>query len=181
MYIVYTANEGPERIQYKCLVPIYVFQEMKLNWPASLFQNYNVLSSNFHIHVSLSDLCIPRIGQPIELQPNRQTNPGIYKSLTDTWMCELGWGCTVSFLGIHKSEFRYSAVLDIHGSLSWRILKCSAVLLKAIHPFTIQSSSGDHSQPFRLYHSQLFRPGYPVRSSECTREERILLEMKLGA
>jgi hypothetical protein len=30
----YAANEGPERIQYKCLVPIYVFPEMKL-----LFQN----------------------------------------------------------------------------------------------------------------------------------------------
>jgi hypothetical protein len=25
-----TANEGPLRIQYKCLVPIYVFPEMKL-------------------------------------------------------------------------------------------------------------------------------------------------------
>jgi hypothetical protein len=25
-----TANEGPARIQYKCLVPIYVFPEMKL-------------------------------------------------------------------------------------------------------------------------------------------------------
>jgi hypothetical protein len=25
-----TANEGPERIQYKCLVPIYVFSEIKL-------------------------------------------------------------------------------------------------------------------------------------------------------
>ncbi len=27
---VYTAYEGPVRIQYKCLVPIYVFPEMKL-------------------------------------------------------------------------------------------------------------------------------------------------------
>jgi hypothetical protein len=27
----YTANEGPVRIQYKCLVPIYVFPEMKLH------------------------------------------------------------------------------------------------------------------------------------------------------
>ncbi len=27
---VYTANEGPVRIQYKCLVPIYVYPEMKL-------------------------------------------------------------------------------------------------------------------------------------------------------
>ncbi len=25
----HTANEGPVRIQYKCLVPIYVFPEMK--------------------------------------------------------------------------------------------------------------------------------------------------------
>jgi hypothetical protein len=25
-----TSNEGPVRIQYKCLVPIYVFPEMKL-------------------------------------------------------------------------------------------------------------------------------------------------------
>jgi hypothetical protein len=29
----YTANEGQVRIQYKCLVPIYVFPEMKLIFP----------------------------------------------------------------------------------------------------------------------------------------------------
>jgi hypothetical protein len=29
-FTAYTANEGPARIQYKCLVPIYVFPEMKL-------------------------------------------------------------------------------------------------------------------------------------------------------
>jgi hypothetical protein len=48
---VYTEDEGPVRIQYKCLVPIYVSPEMKL---VSLFpkQNYDVLSPNFHIHVS---------------------------------------------------------------------------------------------------------------------------------
>jgi hypothetical protein len=34
---------------------------------------YNVLSSNFLIHVSVSDLYIPRIGLHILLQPNRQT------------------------------------------------------------------------------------------------------------
>jgi hypothetical protein len=38
-------------------------------------QNYNILSPNFHIHVSVSDLYIPRIGLPILLQPNRQTDP----------------------------------------------------------------------------------------------------------
>ncbi len=26
----YIANEGPVKIQYKCMVPIYVFPEMKL-------------------------------------------------------------------------------------------------------------------------------------------------------
>jgi hypothetical protein len=57
------ANEGPVRIQYNCLVPIYT---------ASLFpnQNYNVLSPNFHIHVFVSDLYIPRTSLPILLQPD---------------------------------------------------------------------------------------------------------------
>ncbi len=41
------------------------------------------LSSNFHIHVSMSDLYIPTIGLPILLL-------GIYKSLTDTRMWKLG-------------------------------------------------------------------------------------------
>jgi hypothetical protein len=43
----HTANEGSVRIEYKRLVPIYVFPEMKLL--ASLFpkQNYNLLSPNF--------------------------------------------------------------------------------------------------------------------------------------
>jgi hypothetical protein len=38
---VHTANEEPVRIQHHCLVPIYVFPEMKLLFPK---QNYNVLS-----------------------------------------------------------------------------------------------------------------------------------------
>jgi hypothetical protein len=28
-----TANEGPLRIQYKCLIPIYLFPEMNLLFP----------------------------------------------------------------------------------------------------------------------------------------------------
>jgi hypothetical protein len=32
-------------------------------------------SPNFHIHVSVSDLYIPRIGSHISLQQNRQTDP----------------------------------------------------------------------------------------------------------
>jgi hypothetical protein len=42
-----TANEGPERIQYKCLVLHYVFPEMKLLF---LKQNYNVLSPSPYSH-----------------------------------------------------------------------------------------------------------------------------------
>jgi hypothetical protein len=54
--------------------PISVFPEMKLRG----------LSPNFHRHVSLSDLYISTIGPPIYLQQNRQTDQGIYKSLTET-------------------------------------------------------------------------------------------------
>jgi hypothetical protein len=54
--------------------PIYVF----LSW------ELRSLSTNFHIHVSVSDLYFPRIGPHISLQQNRQTILEIYKSLTDT-------------------------------------------------------------------------------------------------
>jgi hypothetical protein len=46
--------------------PIYVFPEKKLRG----------LRPHFHIHVSVSDLNIPRIGPHIFLQQNRQTDPG---------------------------------------------------------------------------------------------------------
>ncbi len=45
-------NEGPVRIQYKCLVPIYVFLEMKLLFPE---QNYNVLSPKSYRPISVRD------------------------------------------------------------------------------------------------------------------------------
>ncbi len=50
----------------------------KWNCGDSLFlkQNYNALSPNLHIHVSVSDLYIPTISLLILLQPNRQTDPG---------------------------------------------------------------------------------------------------------
>ncbi len=62
----------------------------------------------FCITKSESNLCIPRIGLPILLQPSRQTNPG------NIQICEcMNWerGRAVSFLGIHKLDFRYSAAL----------------------------------------------------------------------
>jgi hypothetical protein len=61
----HTANEGPVRIQYKCLVLIYVFLEMKLRGLVFPKQDCNVLSPSF---------CCSQIGRLI-LE--------IYKSLTD--------------------------------------------------------------------------------------------------
>jgi hypothetical protein len=70
---MYTANEGLVRIQYKCLVPIYVFPEMKLLFPK---QNYNVLSRSSYTSISVRELYISRIGPPILLQKNMWTETG---------------------------------------------------------------------------------------------------------
>ncbi len=59
-----TANEGTLRIQYKCLVLIYKFPEMKLLFPK---QNYNVLSPSSYTHISVRDSYISRISLPILL------------------------------------------------------------------------------------------------------------------
>jgi hypothetical protein len=47
-HLSHTANEGPVRIQYKCLGPFYVFPEMKLLFPK---QNNNVLSQFLHSYI----------------------------------------------------------------------------------------------------------------------------------
>ncbi len=66
-YSVFTLWAGTVSIHvaYKCLVPIYVFPEIKLLFPK---QNYNVLPSTFYTHISVRDLYISRIGLPILLQ-----------------------------------------------------------------------------------------------------------------
>jgi hypothetical protein len=69
---LYTANEGPLRIQYKCLVPTYVFPEMKQLFPK---QNYNVLSSSSYTHISERDLYISWVGLPTLQQENMWTDP----------------------------------------------------------------------------------------------------------
>jgi hypothetical protein len=81
------ANEGLVRINYKCLVPIYVFSEMKLLFPQ---QNYNILSSSSYIHISVKDLYISRSGLPILLEEICRPILGLYKLHTDTWMWKLG-------------------------------------------------------------------------------------------
>ncbi len=74
--ILCTANEGSVRIQFKCLVPIYVFPEMKLLFSKTELQ-YNVLSPSSYIHISLGDLYFSRIGLPILLQGNMWTDRNI--------------------------------------------------------------------------------------------------------
>ncbi len=79
--------------------PIYVFPEKELRG----------LSPNFHIHVSVNDLYIPRIGPHIFLQ-QRKGRRGrlilvIYKSLSDTWMWKLGLRPHNSFSGNICFEF----------------------------------------------------------------------------
>jgi hypothetical protein len=54
--------------------PIYVF----------LFWELRGLSPNIHIHVSVSDLSIPRIGPHIFMQQKGRLIMGIFKSLTYT-------------------------------------------------------------------------------------------------
>ena len=39
-------------------------------------QNYNILSPNSYIHISVTDLYISRVGLSILLQPNMWTDPG---------------------------------------------------------------------------------------------------------
>ncbi len=75
------------------------------------------LLSNFHIHVSMSDLHIPMISPPILLQKIGGPIVGICKSLTD-------WerGRRVYFLGIHKSDLLCSSSCQIlHWSHTQRI------------------------------------------------------------
>ncbi len=71
----------------------------------------SLLSPNFHIHVSVSDLYI--FPQSVCLFGYRKiwwTDPGIYKSLTDTRMWELGQRAgAIPLLGIQKCDFRCSA------------------------------------------------------------------------
>ncbi len=66
------------------------------------------LSPNFHIHVSVSDLYIPRIGPHISSRRKGRPIVGIYNSLTDTWMWKLELRPRYSFSG--NICFKFSAL-----------------------------------------------------------------------
>ncbi len=92
-----------------------------------LFWELRSLSPNFHIHVSVNDLYIPRIGPHISSSRKGRPILGIYNSLTDTWMWKLGLIPQYSFSGnicfkFSVSKFQFSAFClcsvlhDISGS-----------------------------------------------------------------
>ncbi len=115
IFKVHTANEGSVR-ESNINVWFWFMYSQKWNWAASLFpkQNYNVLSSNFLIHdLSVSDLYIPRIGLSILLQIGTQIWSWEYTNCSQIREC-MKWeqGRAVSFLGIKKSDFRYSAFMS---------------------------------------------------------------------
>ncbi len=60
---------------------------------------------NFYIHVSVSDLYIPRIGPHISSSRKGRPIVGIHNSLTDTWMWKLGLRPRYSFSGNICFEF----------------------------------------------------------------------------
>jgi hypothetical protein len=112
---------------YKCLVLIYIFPEMKLRaLVMSITELYsNVMPPNFHIYVSVSDFYIPRNGLPILLQP-KKSRPILQmqcKNRPQIHECRK-WerGRTVSILGIHKSDFRYSESFMPESFLGVRIV-----------------------------------------------------------
>ncbi len=61
---VYNANEGPVRIQYKCLVLIYAFPEIKLHGLVISKTELQCSVSQFPHSITVNDLYIPRIGLP---------------------------------------------------------------------------------------------------------------------
>jgi hypothetical protein len=126
--------------------------------------NYNVLSPNFHILVSVSDLYIPRIGLPICL--------GIYKSFTDTVHECRNWeqGCAVPFLGINKLFFRYSAGYSfVYSKLQDIAWLCAAL---GINNYCMKKSI-NCATAMKL---QAFWLGFRLKLLNLTRKNHIFLD-----
>jgi hypothetical protein len=80
-------------------------------------------SPQFHIHVSVSDIYIPRISPHIFLQQNRQIVRGhiIRKSLTDKWIWKLKLRPRNSFSGNSCFEFAVWRVCLLGPVCVWKL------------------------------------------------------------
>ncbi len=99
-----TANKGPMRIQYKCLVPIYVFPEMKLLFPK---QDFNFLSPSSFTHISVRDLYVYYQDQSAYSAAWKGVDRSWeYINCSQTHECgNWDWGRAVPRKGIHKWDF----------------------------------------------------------------------------
>ncbi len=89
-----------------------------------LFWELRGLSPDFHIHVPVSDLYIPRIGSHISCKRiSRSIEGRLFKSLTDNWMWKLGLCLGNSFSG--NIYFQFSIfVLSVCGISQNRAIRC---------------------------------------------------------
>jgi hypothetical protein len=117
-YALQMKSEGLVRNQYKCLVPIYVFPEMKLH-------GLVISKTELHVQCSVSQFshsCLCALFTVQYIFPgsvclfccshiDRQIL-GIYKIAHRYKNVHRNWerGHTVSFLGIHKSDFSLQRV-----------------------------------------------------------------------
>jgi hypothetical protein len=68
-YFKQTSKKSSQAIHCKDIV-----WKMETNIPRN--ETFRGLVPNSYIHISVSDLYIPKVGLPILLQPNRLTDPG---------------------------------------------------------------------------------------------------------
>jgi hypothetical protein len=84
-----------------------------------LFWELRGLSPNFHIHVSVSDLYVPRIGPHISSSRKGRPIVGIYINRSLTHECRnWDWDPDIPFLGIFVSNFRHF-VFAVYGVLNF--------------------------------------------------------------
>ncbi len=160
-----TATGGPVRIQYKCLVPIYVFPEMKL-----LFQNRIIMFCLpvptlirvylWEVYIfpgSVCLFCCRKICEPIL---------GIYKSLTDTSMWKLG-------LRPRDSQKRKTLMRFSWSAWQWKPLKWKPCKSGTVKIMTVKNQKDEEPWIVPSHYFAHKKYGYP--STECSAVVRTLL------
>ncbi len=122
LYISFCIFFTAESVQTTVLGVPYSTLELEFSFPDCTTTKISFMSSfsgncagpnfGFHIHVSVSDLYIPRIGPHISCSRIGRPIVWIHKSLTDTWCGNWDWGRAIPRKGIHKSGFRCSAIWE---------------------------------------------------------------------
>ncbi len=91
---------------------------------------------------------------------------GIYKTLTDTWMCKMDGGRTIPFLGIQKWDFRCSVLVkkkQLHCNKS----SCSRAL-ECLHSCTRPSNYAQHAGSRVDRQLQILRPYQAAVQEQAT-------------